>query len=88
MAITSKDMKMAAITGILAVIGTLLLRQIAKPVVGESFVSPYLELGEGGYGRPRSDIERAMAHYGITEGEYLTHPERYPLPERGTGLEK
>ena len=39
-----------------------------------------------GAGRPRTDIERAMAHYGITREEYSAHSERYPLPERGTGL--
>jgi len=38
-------------------------------------------------GIPRSDIERAMSHYGISEEEYLAHPECYPLPERGYGLE-
>ena len=37
-------------------------------------------------GRPRTDIERAMAHHGITREEYLAHPERYPLPGRGEGL--
>ena len=42
--------------------------------------------GERREGIPRSDIERAMSHYGITEDEYLTHPEYYPLPERGYGL--
>ena len=35
-------------------------------------------------GVPRIDIERAISHYGITESEYLAHPERYPLPGRGT----
>lgn len=38
-------------------------------------------------GIPRSDIERAMSHYGITEEEYLAHPDWYPLPERGSGLD-
>ena len=38
-------------------------------------------------GIPRSDIERAMSHYGISEEEYLAHPDWYPLPERGYGLE-
>jgi len=38
------------------------------------------------YGRPRTDVERAMSHYGITEAEYLANPDRYPLPERGTGF--
>lgn len=37
-------------------------------------------------GVPKSDIERAMTHYGITEDEYLAHSEWYPLPERGNGL--
>ena len=37
-------------------------------------------------GVPRSDIERAMSHYGITETEYLSNPSKYPLPERGVGL--
>lgn len=46
------------------------------------------QIGERGYGKPRSDTERAMAHYGITEEEYLANPEKYPLPERGTGLEE
>jgi hypothetical protein len=36
------------------------------------------------YGIPRTDVERAMNHYNITEVEYLAHPERYPLPPRGT----
>ena len=35
---------------------------------------------------PRSDIQRAMSHYGITEEEYRSHPDRYPLPLRGSGL--
>jgi hypothetical protein len=38
------------------------------------------------YGIPRTDIERAMNHYGITEVEYLSHPECYPLPARGARL--
>ena len=41
---------------------------------------------ERGYGIPRTDIERAMAHYNITEAEYCANPETYSLPERGTGL--
>jgi len=41
---------------------------------------------EWGKGMPRSDIERAMNHYGITEEEYIVHPEYYPLPGRGSGL--
>lgn len=48
MAITSKDVKIAAITGILAVIGTLILRQAAKPKAEVTFVSPYSELGMSG----------------------------------------
>ena len=39
-----------------------------------------------GKGIPRTDIERAMNHYGITEEEYCENPDAYPLPERGTGL--
>ncbi len=42
----------------------------------------------GRRGKPRTDIERAMAHYGISEAEYLAHPERYPLPERGSGQQR
>ena len=41
---------------------------------------------ERGYGIPRTDIERAMAHYNITEAEYSADPAAYPLPERGAGL--
>jgi len=41
---------------------------------------------ERGYGIPRSDVERAVSHYGITETEYCANPEAYPLPERGTGF--
>jgi len=41
---------------------------------------------ERGRGIPRSEVERAISHYGITEAEYSAHPENYPLPERGTGL--
>jgi hypothetical protein len=37
-------------------------------------------------GRPRTDVERAIAHYGITEEEYCRDPSAYPLPERGMGL--
>lgn len=39
-----------------------------------------------GYGIPLTDIERAMRHYGVTQEEYINHPEKYPLPTRGTGL--
>ncbi len=35
-------------------------------------------------GIPRSDIERAMNHYGISAEEYQAHPGDYPLPTRGT----
>lgn len=41
---------------------------------------------ERGRGLPYSDVQRACRHYGIDEMEYYRHPERYPLPERGTGL--
>jgi hypothetical protein len=37
-------------------------------------------------GIPRTDVERAQAHYGATEEEYCAHPEKYPLPDRGAGL--
>ena len=37
-------------------------------------------------GIPRTEVERAMAHYSITEAEYCAHPENYPLPARGTGF--
>lgn len=36
-------------------------------------------------GLPRSDLERVINHYRISEGEYRAHPERYPLPPRGSG---
>lgn len=42
----------------------------------------------GAYGIPRTDIERAMNHYNITEAQYLADPESYPLPPRGTGLSR
>jgi len=32
---------------------------------------------------PKTDVERAMTHYGISAEEYLSHPEFYPLPQRG-----
>lgn len=41
---------------------------------------------ERGDGIPRSDVERAVSHYGITEAQYCANPEAYPLPSRGTGL--
>lgn len=41
---------------------------------------------ERGYGIPRNDVERAIAHYGITESEYCANPGAYPLPSRGTGF--
>lgn len=37
-------------------------------------------------GVPKTDVERAMSHYGITEDEYCANPEAYPLPSRGTRL--
>lgn len=37
-------------------------------------------------GIPRSDIERAVNHYGITEAQYCANPDAYPLPARGSGL--
>ena len=43
-------------------------------------------MAERRYGQPRTDVERAMSHYGITEVEYGANPEAYPLPSRGTGL--
>lgn len=43
-------------------------------------------MAERQYGQPRTNVERAIAHYGITEEEYCANPEAYPLPERGTGL--
>lgn len=33
---------------------------------------------------PRSDIERAMNHYGITWDQYMADPSFYPLPPRGS----
>jgi len=47
--------------------------------------------GERRLGQPRSNTERIIRHYGKTE--YLNrgcdrHPERCPLPRRGTGLSK
>jgi len=44
------------------------------------------EAEERGKGTPLTDLERACRHYGITEEEYLSCPECYPLPPRGTGL--
>lgn len=43
---------------------------------------------ERGKGQPLDDAERACRHYGITPEEYCAHPEQYPLPERGTGLQR
>lgn len=37
-------------------------------------------------GVPRTDIERVINHYGITEDEYFSNPRAYPLPPRGTGF--
>lgn len=42
---------------------------------------------ERGLGYPRTDVERAISHYGISEDEYYANPEAYSLPDRGTGLE-
>ena len=39
-----------------------------------------------GRGNPLSDTERACRHYNISEEEYLSDPDSYPLPKRGTGL--
>ena len=47
--------------------------------------SSSVESEVGMLGIPRSDIERAMNHYGISEEEYLAHIAWYPLPERGFG---
>lgn len=33
---------------------------------------------------PKSDIERAMTHYGITYEQYMADPSLYPLPPRGS----
>jgi len=41
-------------------------------------------LGIAAFGIPRTDVERAMNHYHISEAEYLAHPDWYPLPPRGT----
>jgi len=40
------------------------------------------------FGQRREDAERAISHYGITYPEYYSNPEKYPLPPRGTGLER
>lgn len=37
-------------------------------------------------GVPKTDIERIMSHYGVSEAEACANPEKYPLPARGTGL--
>jgi hypothetical protein len=50
-------------------------------------VSRAREDEERGKGQPLDDVQRACKHYGITPEEYAAHPELYPLPERGTGLE-
>jgi hypothetical protein len=42
---------------------------------------------ERGQGEPLDNVERACRHYGITPEQYYAHPEHYPLPERGSGLE-
>lgn len=38
------------------------------------------------YGDPKTDVERAMSHYNISEEEYCANPEAYPLPPRGTRI--
>jgi hypothetical protein len=42
------------------------------------------------FGIPKTDLERIMSHYGLTEAEALELMSRYPiediLPERGSGL--
>ena len=38
------------------------------------------------YGNPRTDVERAQNHYGITATQYEANPSAYPLPDRGSGL--
>lgn len=43
-------------------------------------------MAERRYGIPRTDVERAMLHYGISEDVYCASPEAYPLPSRGAGL--
>ncbi len=35
------------------------------------------------FGRPKTDVERRMSHYGISREEAMKHPEKYPLPKRG-----
>lgn len=37
-------------------------------------------------GVPRTDMERAMNHYSISPEQYMTCPQCYPLPPRGTGI--
>lgn len=44
--------------------------------------------GNGNLGIPKTDAERAMNHYGITLDQYLANPEAYPVPTRGTGLNR
>jgi len=44
--------------------------------------------GNGNMGIPRTDVERAMNHYGITPDQYFANPPAYPLPPRGTGLSR
>lgn len=36
------------------------------------------------FGEPKSETERRMTHYNISEEEARDHPKRYPLPERGS----
>lgn len=39
----------------------------------------------GGFGRPKSDVERRMSHYGISRSEAVRNAKKYPLPKRGSG---
>jgi len=38
------------------------------------------------FGVPKTEAERVASHYGVSESEYLAHPESYPLPVRGMGF--
>lgn len=49
-------------------------------------ISQAREGNERGKGNPYGDVERACRHWNITPEEYLSCPECYPLPPRGTGL--
>lgn len=37
-------------------------------------------------GQPKTEAQRVVTHYKTTLAEYYAHPEKYPLPPRGTGL--